>query len=176
MAEPAQQEATCERTFLCTPTKAHPWTEIDDCADAVFDTEHGCKVVRDTAIDADTVSSADMAEPTQKKAKCERTLLYTPTNAHPWKEIGDCADAVFDTEHGCNVVRDTATDDDTVMVTGETRIGYFKALRIKTEEEDKKRDEERKRDDEKERIDWQERELHRKWCEQHDGWLALLSM
>ena len=98
-----------------------------------------------------------MAEPAQKKTKCERAFLFSPESmneGHPgklcdpttWHELDEGSDAVLDTclrqDPERNVDCDTTTKDDMVTVTGEIRakrIGNFEEERLKEEEETKKK-------------------------------------
>ena len=90
---------------------------------------------------------ANMAEPAQKKTKCD---------GNTWQELNDGSDAVLDTwlrhDPDINVARDTSTDDDAVIVTSEKRTSYEKQLL----QGEKERDEERKSGYEKKQRDWHE--------------------
>ena len=66
-----------------------------------------------------------MAQPVQKKTKCERTFLFTPVSlieGNPWQEIDEGSDAALDTcmrqDRHSKVACDTATKGTMVKVAG----------------------------------------------------------
>ena len=67
-----------------------------------------------------------MAQPVQKKTKCERTFLFTPESlieGNPWQEIDEGSDATLDTvdmrqDRHSKVACDTATKGTMVKVAG----------------------------------------------------------
>merc|ERR1712190_570078 len=83
---------------------------------------------------------AAMAEPAQKKARMERTFLFSSESVnegHPDKLCDQVSDAVLDTcltaDPKSKVACETATKDNMVMVAGEittqTKIDYEKVVR-----------------------------------------------
>jgi len=125
-----------------------------------------------------------VAEPAQKKMKCERTFLYTPESVNAWLEIDvdpdlpslrltrtlerhkSCASTELDT--------DTELDVEIVSVKKATLLQDFKDQRMK-EEEKKNEDQEQKRkeaDELAERRAWCQLRFENDWRANHDKYIS----
>ena len=124
-----------------------------------------------------------VAEPAQKKMKCERTFLYTPESVNAWLEIDVDPDLpslrltrTLERHKSCaSTELDTDTEPDVEIVSAKKAplLQDFKDQRMK-EEEKKIEDQERKKkaDELAERRAWCQLRFENDWRANHDKYIS----